>query len=93
MSFLSPTYQKCAEPSTFWQFFYYRQPSKFRYTAGEIVKMWCKELDMYLYIDITLSIWIFDIGSTWDYTNFQGFFYVNVMDSSCGKDEQPRVLV
>ena len=46
--FLSPTDQKCAESSTFWQFFCHRPPGKFRYTEGEIVKMWCQELDIYL---------------------------------------------
>ena len=50
--FLSPTNQKCAESSTFWQFFYYRPPGKFRYTAGKIVKMWCQEFDIYIYIYI-----------------------------------------
>ena len=59
--FLSPTDQKCAELSTFWQFFYYRPPGKFWYTAGEIVKMWCQELNTYLYKKI------FCISSTWDY--------------------------
>ena len=38
--FLSPTDEKCAESSTYWQFFYYRPPGKFRFThLGEIVKM------------------------------------------------------
>ena len=56
--FLSPSDQKCVESSAFWQFFYYFPASKFRYTAREIVKMWCQEFDMYqyIYIDITLSI-------------------------------------
>ena len=47
--FLSPTDQKC-ESSKFRQISYYRQPGKFRYTAGEIFKMSCKELDTYIYI-------------------------------------------
>ena len=55
MHFLSPTDEKCAKSSTFWQFFYYRPPGKFRYTAGKIVKMWCQE-HISIYIDITLSI-------------------------------------
>ena len=46
--FPSPTDQKCAESSTYWQSYYYCPPDKFRYTAGEITKMWCQELDMYL---------------------------------------------
>ena len=38
--FLSPTDQKCAESATYWQFFYYRPPGKFRFThLGNIVKM------------------------------------------------------
>ena len=49
--FLPPTDQKCAESSTYWQFFYYRPPGKFRFThLGEIVKMLCQELDIYIYI-------------------------------------------
>ena len=37
--FLSPNDQKCAESSTYWQFFYYRPLGKFRFThLGEIVK-------------------------------------------------------
>ena len=43
-----------SESSTYWQFLYHRLPSKFWYTAGEIAKMWCQELDIYR--DITLSI-------------------------------------
>ena len=37
--FLSPTDQKCVESSTYWQFFYYRPPGKFRWFThlGEIV--------------------------------------------------------
>ena len=55
--FLSPTDQKCAESSTYWQFFFYRPPGKFRYThLGEIVKMLCEELDIYIYIYMTLLI-------------------------------------
>ena len=56
--FLSPTDPKCAELSTYWQFFYYRPPGKFRYRPiqqGEIVKMWCQELDVYIYIYIQIS--------------------------------------
>ena len=50
--FLSPTDQKCAESSMYWQFLYYRPPGKFWYTAEEIVKMWCQELDTHIYIYI-----------------------------------------
>ena len=31
--FLSPTDLKCVESSTYWQFFYYRPPGKFRWTS------------------------------------------------------------
>ena len=56
---LSPTDQKCAESSTYWQFFYYCPPGKFRFThLGEIVKMLWQELDIYIYIYIS---------STWDW--------------------------
>ena len=36
---LSLSNEKCAYSSTFWQFFYYRPPSKFWYTAGRIAKI------------------------------------------------------
>ena len=80
--FLSPTDQKCVESSAFWQFFYYFPTSKFRYTAGESVKMWCQEFDIYQYIyeyiDITPSISNMDfyISSTWDYITFDFFSHV-----------------
>ena len=78
--FLSRTDQKCAELSTFWQFFCHRPPGKFWYTAGEIVKTWCQELDIYLYIEIFCS------SSTWDYTTFQFFcFFFNVKKKSFSK--------
>ena len=51
MRSLSQTDQKCAESSTYSQFFYYHPPVKFWYTAGEITKMRCWELDIYLYIE------------------------------------------
>ena len=57
--FLSPTDHKCAESSTFRQFFYYRPPVKFRYTAGEIVKMWCQELDIYCTYIYCIYIYIY----------------------------------
>ena len=55
---LSPTDQKCAESLTYWQFFYYCPPGKFRFThLGEIFKMLWQELDIYiLYIYMTLLI-------------------------------------
>ena len=51
MRFLPPTDQKCAESSTYWEFFYHRPPGKFRFThLGEIAKMLCQELYIYIYI-------------------------------------------
>ena len=50
--FLSPADQKCAGSSTYWQFFYYHPPSKFRYTAREFAKMWCQYLAIYMYKEI-----------------------------------------
>ena len=44
--FLSPTLQKCADSSTYWQIFYYRPHGKFRYTMGGIANIWCQELDI-----------------------------------------------
>ena len=82
-SFLSPTDQKCAESSAFWQFFYYCPPSKFSYTAGEIVKMWCQEFDiniLYIYIHITLSK--IDMDFLYQFNlrlqQFWGVFFFNV---------------
>ena len=40
----------------YWQFFYLCPHRKFRYAVAEITKMWCQELDIYLYIVIILSI-------------------------------------
>ena len=55
---MTPTDQKCAESSTYWHVFYYRPPGKFRFThLGEIIKMLCQELDIYiLYIYMTFLI-------------------------------------
>ena len=73
--FLSPTDQKCAESSMYWQFLYYRPPGSFWYTAGDHY-MWCQELYIFLYIDITLSIInIFSISSTGDCTTFSQFIF------------------
>ena len=43
---LSPTTQKSADSSTFWQFFYYRPPGKFRQRS---LKISCQEPDIYRY--------------------------------------------
>ena len=43
---LTPTTQKSADSSTYWQFFYYRPPGKFRYRS---LKTSCQELDIYRY--------------------------------------------
>ena len=39
-----PTYQKFAELPKYWQFLNHHPPGKIRYTAGEIIKIWCQEL-------------------------------------------------
>ena len=55
MRFLPPTDQKCAESSTYWQFFYYRPPVKFRFThLGEIVKMSCQKPNIYIYMTLLI---------------------------------------
>ena len=48
--FLSSTDQKCADSSTYWQFFHYRSPGVLRYTAGPIAKILCKN-SRYIYIE------------------------------------------
>ena len=48
-SFLSPTDQKYADSSTYRQYFCYRPAGKFRYTAGEITKIWSLEFHILLY--------------------------------------------
>ena len=87
MRFLCLTDHKYVESSMFWQFFYYRPHSKFLYTAGEIIKMWCQELNIYLfiylylyiyrYIDITLSV--IDMDFLYQFNlrlhHFSGFFF------------------
>ena len=56
--FLSPTDQKCAESATYWQFFYYRPPGKFRFThLGKIVKM----LNCYAKNSTHTHIYIYDM--------------------------------
>ena len=89
MRFLSPTDQKCAESSTYWQFFYFRPPGKFRFThLGEIVKMLCQELDIYIYY---IYEYIYDALDKWygfsisvqhgiDCTTFHSFFSCKVCD-------------
>ena len=49
MRFLPPSDQKCAESLMYSQFFYYRPSGKFQFTQlGEIVKMFCQELYIYM---------------------------------------------
>ena len=43
---LPPTTQKSADSSTFWHFFYYRPPGKFRWRS---LKSSCQEFDIYRY--------------------------------------------
>ena len=77
MRFLSPTDQKCAESSTYWQVFYYRPLDKFRFIAhlGGIVKMLCQELNIYIYIYDALDN---QYGfSTWDWLHhFSQFLFM-----------------
>ena len=63
MRFLSPTDLKCAESSTYWQFFYYRPPGKFRWTS---VNHFDKQREISLkyvmpktYLSLSLSIYIY----------------------------------
>ena len=44
------TDQKCADSSTYWQFFHYRPPGVLRYSAGPIAKILCKN-SIYIYIE------------------------------------------
>ena len=59
--FLSPADHKCAESSTYWQFFYYRPPRKFRWTS---VNHFDKQREISLKCDaknlhVSLSIYIY----------------------------------
>ena len=58
--FLPPTDLKCAESSTYWQFFYYRPPGKFRWTS---VNHFDKQREISLKCDaktyMSLSIYIY----------------------------------
>ena len=76
MRFLPPTDQKCAESSTYWQFFYYRPPVKFRFThLGEIVKMSCQKPNICIY-DVLDNRYGFSISVQHgiDCTIFHSFF-------------------
>ena len=53
--FLSPTDEKCAESSTYWQFFYYSPPDKSRFTHLQIAKM------LYIYICLYMTLLIIDL--------------------------------
>ena len=65
--FLSPTDLKCAESSTYWQFFYYRPPGKFRWTSvnhfdkqREIsLKYVMPKTYIYIFISLSLSLYIY----------------------------------
>ena len=59
MCFLSPADHKCAELPTYWQFFYYRPPGKFRWTS---VNHFDKHREISLKCDvknISLSLYIY----------------------------------
>ena len=78
MRFLSPTDQKCAESSTYWQFFYYRPPGKFRFThPGEIVKMLSGYAKNSIYIYIYDALDNLCEFSTWDWLHhFSQFLFM-----------------
>ena len=78
MRFLSPTDQKYAESSAYWQFFYYRPPGKLWFThLGEIVKMLCQELDTYRYDALDNRYGFFYIRSIWDWLcHFPQFLFL-----------------
>ena len=65
--FLSPADHKCAGSSTYWQFFYYRPPGKFRWTSvnhfdkqREIsLKCDAKNLSLSLSLSFSLSLSIY----------------------------------
>ena len=79
--FLSPTDQKCVESSTYWQFFYYRPPGKFRWFThlGEIVKM----SHTHTYIYMTLLIIDIDFLYQIDCTTFHSFLSWNIWKENC----------
>ena len=61
-AFSVPTWSEMCGVVDAWQFFYYRPPGKFRFThLGEIVKMLCQELDIYMYIYIFMTLFIIDM--------------------------------
>ena len=57
-AFSAPNWSEMCGVVAYWQYFYYRPPGKFWFThLGEIVKMLCQELDIYIiYIYMTLLI-------------------------------------
>ena len=59
--FLSPTDQKCADSSRYWQFFHYRPPGKLRSNERDREKNIMQELDIYIYRLILLIIDRFSI--------------------------------
>ena len=69
-AFSVPNWSEMCESSTYWQFFYYRPPGKFRFThLGEIAKMLFQELVTHIYIyDALDNRYGFSlISSTWDW--------------------------
>ena len=76
MRFLSPTDQKCAESSTYWQFFYYRHPvNSDLHTWERSLKCYAKNSTyIYIYIYMTLLIMDMDFQPGIDCTTFHSFF-------------------
>ena len=63
--FLSPTEHKCAESSTYWQFFYYRPPGKFRWSSvnhfekQREISLKCDAKNIYVSLSLSLSLYIY----------------------------------
>ena len=55
----------------------------------EIVKMWCQELDIYIYLPLGNRYGFF--SSTWDYTTFQSFFFFFFFNVEKKKKHFPKV--
>ena len=56
MRFLSPTNQNGVDSSMYWQFFFYSPPEISIYSGRDHKNMMPRALNIYIYIDITLTI-------------------------------------